>query len=200
MPLYIKDDVTAGLVTQLAKKRGVSKQDAVRLAVQAELRRMAEAIPLRERIAAWRKEHPRCPLRQVRRQTRHSSMSCPASPDGLCRWRAKATPTSWPTTWGGIAISLWETVAGLCRVYMFSVPSAQAIVQSFVELNDLKLVSIGERELDLATRAYAEFGKERRPAALNMGDCFAYACAKANGAKLLFKGEDFAKTDITPVR
>ena len=53
---------------------------------------------------------------------------------------------------------------------------------------------------DLATRAYAEFGRERHPAALNMGDCFAYACAKANGAKLLFKGEDLAKTDITPDR
>ena len=61
MPLYIKDDTTAGLVAQLAKKRGVSKQDAVRLAVQAELRRMAEAIPLRERISAWRKEHPMPP-------------------------------------------------------------------------------------------------------------------------------------------
>ena len=36
----------------------MSKQEAVRLAVQAELRRIAEAIPLRERIAAWRKEHP----------------------------------------------------------------------------------------------------------------------------------------------
>jgi antitoxin VapB len=58
MPLYIKDDATAGLVAELARKRGVSKQDAVRLAVQAELKRMAEAIPLRERIAAWRKAHP----------------------------------------------------------------------------------------------------------------------------------------------
>ena len=61
MPLYIKDDATAELVAQLAKKRGVSKQDAVRLAVQAELERIAEAIPLRERIAAWRKEHPMPP-------------------------------------------------------------------------------------------------------------------------------------------
>jgi antitoxin VapB len=70
-------------------------------------------------------------------------------------------------------------------------------VQSFIESNDLKFVTIGERELNLATQAYAEFGKGRHPVALNMGDCFAYACAKANQAKLLFKGEDFTKTDIS---
>jgi ribonuclease VapC len=94
------------------------------------------------------------------------------------------------------AVSVWETVAGLCRTYMFSVPSARAAVQNFVELNDLRFVSIGEREFDLATQTYADFGKGRHPAALNMGDCFAYACAKANRAALLFKGDDFTKTDI----
>jgi len=96
------------------------------------------------------------------------------------------------------AMSVWETIAGLCRTYMFSVPSARAAVQSFIELNELQFVGIGERELDLATQAYAEFGKGRHPAALNMGDCFAYACAKANRAALLFKGEDFTRTDILP--
>ncbi len=61
MPLYIKDDRTAALVAELAGKRGISKQDAVRQAVQAELDRLAQAIPLRERIAAWRKQHPMPP-------------------------------------------------------------------------------------------------------------------------------------------
>lgn len=96
------------------------------------------------------------------------------------------------------AVSVWETIAGLCWTYVFSISSARTVAQSFIELNDLKLVSIGERELELATQAYAEFGKGRHPAALNMGDCFAYACAKANRARLLFKGDDFTKTDITP--
>ena len=58
MPLYIKDDTTASLVAQLAKLRGLTKQDAVRLAVQAELDRAKEAIPLRERAAALRAAHP----------------------------------------------------------------------------------------------------------------------------------------------
>ena len=94
------------------------------------------------------------------------------------------------------AISVWETIAGLCRTHTFSVPSARAVVQSFIESNDLRFVGIGEREFELAAQAYAEFGKGRHPAALNMGDCFAYACAKANRAGLLFKGDDFSKTDI----
>jgi ribonuclease VapC len=94
------------------------------------------------------------------------------------------------------AVSIWETIAGLCRSYMFAVPSARSAVQDFMEVNDLRLVAIGEREFDLAVHAYAGFGKGKHPAGLNLGDCFAYACAKANRAKLLFKGEDFVKTDI----
>jgi ribonuclease VapC len=94
------------------------------------------------------------------------------------------------------AISVWETVAGLCRSYTFSVVSAQTIVRSFLQTHGFQFVGIDEREFEAATDAYAQFGKGRHPAALNMGDCYAYACAKTNQAKLLFKGEDFGKTDI----
>lgn len=58
VPLYIKDDSTAELVARLAKLRGISKQDAVKLAVRAELDRTEEAVPLRERFAALRAKHP----------------------------------------------------------------------------------------------------------------------------------------------
>jgi antitoxin VapB len=57
MPLYIKDDATARLVAEFTKLRGVSKQDAVKLAVQDALDRAAEAVPLRDRYAALRKAH-----------------------------------------------------------------------------------------------------------------------------------------------
>ena len=57
MPLYIKDDVTAQLVTRLATLLGSSKQHDVKLAVQAELDCMEEA-PLRDRFAALRAAHP----------------------------------------------------------------------------------------------------------------------------------------------
>ena len=58
MPLYIKDDETARLVDQLARMRGLSKQAAVKMAVQAELDRAANLIPLRDRFAAVRAKHP----------------------------------------------------------------------------------------------------------------------------------------------
>lgn len=60
----------------------------------------------------------------------------------------------------------------------------------------IRFVAIGERKFDLAAGAYARFGKGRHPAAPSMGDCFAYACARAHGARLLFKDDGFGRTDI----
>jgi ribonuclease VapC len=48
----------------------------------------------------------------------------------------------------------------------------------------------------LARQAFHDFGKGRHPAGLNYGDCFSYALAKSTGESLLFKGEDFKKTDL----
>jgi antitoxin VapB len=58
MPLYIKDDETAALVAALAALRGLTKQDAVKLAVKAELAREPAKPPLRERFAALRAKYP----------------------------------------------------------------------------------------------------------------------------------------------
>jgi ribonuclease VapC len=49
-----------------------------------------------------------------------------------------------------------------------------------------------------ALAAYLSFGKGRHPARLNLGDCFAYALAKTLDVPLLYKGDDFARTDIRP--
>lgn len=94
------------------------------------------------------------------------------------------------------ALSVWETVAGLCRSHVFPIPAARTHAKRFLDLADIRMVAIGEREFELATAAYADYGKGRHPAALNMGDCFAYACAKSNDAALLYKGNDFALTDL----
>jgi ribonuclease VapC len=53
-------------------------------------------------------------------------------------------------------------------------------------------------QADRALDAFTRFGKGRHPARLNLGDCFAYALASTLNEPLLFKGEDFGKTDIEP--
>jgi antitoxin VapB len=58
MPLFIKDDTIAELVRQLAETIGTTKQGAVKLAVEAELKRAHAAVPLRERLAKLWHDHP----------------------------------------------------------------------------------------------------------------------------------------------
>jgi ribonuclease VapC len=53
-----------------------------------------------------------------------------------------------------------------------------------------------EEQAHAARQAYTDFGKGHHEAGLNFGDCFAYALAKVAGEPLLFKGQDFRKTDI----
>lgn len=62
---------------------------------------------------------------------------------------------------------------------------------------DVAIAPVSEATAKLATQAQTAFGK-RTPAKLNLGDCFAYALAKEGGLPLLYKGEDFAATDIEP--
>mgnify|MGYP001141776743 CR=1 FL=1 len=59
-----------------------------------------------------------------------------------------------------------------------------------------EIVSVDVEQLDVARRAWRRFGKGRHAAALNYGDCFSYALALTRGEPLLFKGEDFARTDV----
>jgi ribonuclease VapC len=61
---------------------------------------------------------------------------------------------------------------------------------------DVRPVDVSQGSL--ARDAFAAYGRGRHPAGLNFGDCFTYALAKARGDTLLFKGDDFAKTDIMP--
>jgi ribonuclease VapC len=99
-----------------------------------------------------------------------------------------------PALWSPMAC--WETVAALSRSRKMDIPQARQEVGIYAEQLGLTLVPIGERELGLALDAYQQFGKGRHPAGLNMGDCFAYACAKSHDARLLYKGDDFTQTDL----
>jgi ribonuclease VapC len=60
----------------------------------------------------------------------------------------------------------------------------------------VEIVSVTPEQAGIAVDAFRRFGRGR--AALNMGDCFAYALAKASDDTPLFKGDDFARTDLRP--
>jgi ribonuclease VapC len=62
----------------------------------------------------------------------------------------------------------------------------------------IALIPVSTEQGRIARDAYRRFGKGRHPAGLNFGDCFAYALAKETGRPLLFKGDDFSRTDIAP--
>ena len=75
--------------------------------------------------------------------------------------------------------------------------AALAVVVAFVEANDLTEIEISGAIGRQAVEAAAVYGKAvGHEADLNFGDCFAYAAAKANGARLVYKGEDFSRTDL----
>ena len=75
-------------------------------------------------------------------------------------------------------------------------PIYQAAVR-FLERPFIRLVPFDVEQLWLATAAHRRYGKGRDRAGLNFGDTFAYALASARGLPLLYKGGDFARTDIT---
>ena len=58
------------------------------------------------------------------------------------------------------------------------------------------VISVDAEQANAARRAWRRYGRERHVAALNYGDCFSYALAMTRGEPLLFKGDDFAKTDV----
>ncbi len=64
----------------------------------------------------------------------------------------------------------------------------------------IEIVPMNVEQYEIAREAWRIYGKGRHPAGLNIGDCCSYALAKYSGEPLLFKGEDFSKTDIPAVR
>jgi ribonuclease VapC len=67
---------------------------------------------------------------------------------------------------------------------------------SFIRESQVRLEPVTVEHAKLAREAYRDYGKGRHRAGLNFGDCFAYALAKEKGEPLLFKGDDFRKTDV----
>lgn len=63
----------------------------------------------------------------------------------------------------------------------------------------VEVVPVDAEQVEVARRAYRDFGRGRHPAGLNYGDCFTYALASVSGEPLLFKGDDFSRTDLPAV-
>jgi len=90
------------------------------------------------------------------------------------------------------AVNLLE--ARLVLTFTKGLPST--VVDDFIADYGVDIIPFDEPLSDLAFEAYGRYGKGRHPARLNMGDCVAYALAKARGWPLLYKGDDFSETDV----
>lgn len=96
-------------------------------------------------------------------------------------------------------IGVFEATAAVARILAVPVEESAAAVADFLAVMRIDVLPVPEEAGRLAIAAFARYGKGRRhPAQLNMGDCFAYACARHLGEPLLYKGADFAETDIEP--
>ena len=75
-------------------------------------------------------------------------------------------------------------------------PRGRTVLARFLQENGIQTVAFGEEYAAVALDAYSRFGKGRRPAGLNFGDCCAYATASMAGEQLLCVGNDFRQTDL----
>jgi ribonuclease VapC len=90
------------------------------------------------------------------------------------------------------AIALWETTSRLHREA--AAADVDRELTRFLDLWQVQTISIGAVEARIASDARRRYGSGKN--GLNMGDCFAYACANANNVPLLYIGNDFPKTDV----
>ena len=94
-------------------------------------------------------------------------------------------------------IAIFEAVAGIARKRRSTIEEAADDVDDMLAASGITPVAITPEDARAALVAFARYGKGRgHPAQLNLGDCFAYAVAMRYRTTLLFKGEDFARTDI----
>jgi len=77
-------------------------------------------------------------------------------------------------------------------------PNAARFVDEFVRDLEIEIAAATIEDALAAREAYFRFGRGYHRAQLNLADCFSYALAKSRGAPLLFKGDDFSQTDVSP--
>jgi len=114
----------------------------------------------------------------------------------------EADAASWSERLDGIdarftsPVAVVETTMVLSSLMRAEVLDVERVVGAFIAEQGVRVVAITSETAALALGAFARYGKGRHPARLNLGDCFSYACAKEHGLTLLYKGDDFARTDV----
>jgi ribonuclease VapC len=96
-------------------------------------------------------------------------------------------------------VSAVGRVEAVCVVEGRKHEAGRERLDRFFRLTGAQIVGVTPELAEEAVEAFRRFGRGRHPARLNIGDCFAYALAKTTGEPLLFKGGDFARTDILAV-
>ena len=104
----------------------------------------------------------------------------------------EAIAAAWPRRMSAVAL----LEAAMVVEGRGDAPAGQAL-DAVLEKASIELVPVTAEQAAAARRAWRRFGKGNHPAALNFGDCFAYALAEMTGEPLLFKGSDFARTDVS---
>lgn len=79
-------------------------------------------------------------------------------------------------------------------------PLARGVIDDLIRRSGMRIVAFDPEQLALARDAFSAFGRGHHPAKLNFGDCISYALARWLGEPLLFKGDDFGRTDIRTVK
>jgi ribonuclease VapC len=92
-------------------------------------------------------------------------------------------------------LAMFEAALGLARIANVRPSDVMDLLDQFLSETDTATVAIDAEVGRAAVDAFERFGKGRHSAALNLGDCFAYACAQRLNAALLCKGDDFPRTD-----
>ena len=97
---------------------------------------------------------------------------------------------------GELAVSAASRVEAAIVAEAKGGPEAAEDLQALLADLECPVLPFDEEQAVVAAQAWHRFGKGRHPAGLNLGDCYAYAAAKVSGRPLLFKGQDFAQTDV----
>ena len=97
----------------------------------------------------------------------------------------------------GILISAGSAIELAVVATRMTPPATEEECRTFLRKAAVDIAPVDEEQVRLAWNAFATYGRGRHPAGLNYGDCFAYALAMQTRRPLLFKGDDFSKTDVT---